>query len=65
MKDHLKTHGRPISLYTEKHGVFILNPKDAISGNGITQFGRAIKALDIKLIYANSPQAKGRIDRMN
>lgn len=60
MKDHLTIHGRPIALYTDKHGVFKVNHKDAVSGDGITQFGRAMKALDIKLIYANTPQAKGR-----
>ena len=60
MKDHLTIHGRPIVLYTDKHAVFKVNHKDAVSGDGITQFGRAMKALDIKLIYANTPQAKGR-----
>jgi hypothetical protein len=65
MKDHLKIHGRPIALYTDKHGVFKVNHKDAVSGDGITQFGKAMKALDIKIIYANTPQAKGRIERMN
>ena len=65
MKDHLKIHGRPIALCTDKHGVFKVNHKDAVSGDGITQFGRAMKALEIKLIYANTPQAKGRIERMN
>jgi transposase len=65
MKDHLKIHCRPIALYTDKHGVFKVNHKDAVSGDGITQFGKAMKALDIKIIYANTPQAKGRIQRMN
>ena len=65
MKDHLTIHGRPIVLYTDKHAVFKVNHKDAVSGDGITQFGRAMKALDIKLIYANTPQAKGGIERMN
>jgi hypothetical protein len=65
MKDHLKIHGRPIALYTDKHGVFKVNHKDAVSGDGITQFGKAMKALDIRIIYANTPQAKGRIERMN
>ena len=65
MKDHIETYGRPLALYTDKHGVFKVNHKGAISGDGITQFGRAMKDLDIKLIYANTPQAKGRIERMN
>ena len=65
MSDHIKTYGRPIALYTDKHSIFKINRKDAISGDGVTQFGRAMDALDIKLIFANSPQAKGRIERMN
>ena len=65
MEDHIILHGRPLSLYIDKHGVFKVNHKGAISGNGLTQFGEAMKSLDIKLIYANTPQAKGRIERMN
>ena len=40
-----------------------MNNKDAIAGEGITQFGRALSALNIDIICANSPQAKGRIER--
>ena len=65
MKDHLTAYGRPLSFYIDKHGVFKVNHKGAISGTGLTQFGEAMKSLDIKLIYANTPQAKGRIERMN
>jgi hypothetical protein len=65
LNDHLTIHGRPLPLYTDKHGVFKVNHKGAISGNGLTQFGEAMKSLNIKLIYANTPQAKGRIERMN
>jgi len=42
-----------------------VNKKEALSGSGVTQFGRAMEELDIKLIYANSPQAKGRVERSN
>lgn len=65
LEEHVTNHGRPLALYTDKHGVFRVNHKNALSGNGITQFGRAMKELDIKIIYANTPQAKGRIERMN
>ena len=30
-----------------------------------TQFGRAMEQLGVELILANSPQAKGRVERMN
>ena len=36
-----------------------------LSGTGLTQFGRALKELDIELICAHSPQAKGRVERAN
>jgi len=65
MEAYLKRHGRPIAIYSDKHGVFKVNRSEALSGDGITQFGRAMKELDIKLIFANSPQAKGRIERSN
>ena len=42
-----------------------MNHKEALTGDGITQFGRAMKELGIEMIFANSPQAKGRIERSN
>ena len=40
-----------------------MNNKDAVGGDGVTQFGRALSALNIDIICANSPQAKGRVER--
>ena len=65
MRDHLKRHGRPVSVYSDKHGVFRINASEAKTGTGETQFGRAMRELDIKLICANTPQAKGRVERSN
>ena len=65
VKLYLKTHGKPKALYSDKHGVFKVNKKDALSGDGMTQFGRAMKELEIRVIFAHSPQAKGRIERSN
>ena len=42
-----------------------VNIPNALSGTGLTQFGRALKELDIELICAHSPQAKGRVERAN
>src|SRR4029077_5786036 len=53
----------PVALYSDKHGIFRVNRKDAAGGDGVTQFGRALLALNIDIICANSPQAKGRIER--
>jgi len=65
LKRYLKCHGRPVALYSDRHGVFTVNAKDAQSGEQLTQFGRALKTLDIESIPANSPQAKGRVERAN
>ena len=64
-RSYIEKHGRPLAFYNDKHGVFRVNRKGALSGNGITQFGRAMQELDIRLIYANTPQAKGRVERSN
>lgn len=62
---YLPRYGRPVSLYSDKHGVFRVNAKEAVSGNGLTQFGRTLETLDIESIHANTPQAKGRVERAN
>jgi hypothetical protein len=60
---YLESHGKPIALYSDKHSIFRVNNKDAIGGEGVTQFGRALSELNIDIICANSPQAKGRVER--
>jgi hypothetical protein len=50
-------------LYSDKHGVFRVNHPGALGGDGMTQFGRALHALNIDIICANSSQAKGRVER--
>ena len=62
---YLERHGKPVAFYSDKHGVFRVNRKDAIGGDGMTQFGRALHALNIDIICANSSQAKGRVERAN
>ena len=58
----LRRHGRPRALYTDKDSVFQWQSKGRAI-EGLTQFGRAMAELDIELILAHSPQAKGRIER--
>lgn len=65
MQQYILTHGRPLALYNDKHGVFKVNRADALGGDGLTQFGRAMQELGIHIVYANTPQAKGRIERSN
>ena len=62
---YLERHGKPVAFYSDKHGVFRVNRKDAAGGDGMTQFGRALHALNIDIICANSSQAKGRVERAN
>src|SRR4029077_14204828 len=60
---YLEAHGKPVAFYSDKHGIFRVNRKEAVGGDGVTQIGRALLALNIDIICANSPQAKGRIER--
>ena len=38
---YLEQHGKPVAFYSDKHGIFRVNRKDAAGGDGVTQFGRA------------------------
>src|SRR5271168_194071 len=50
-------------LLQRQNGIFRVNAKEALGGDRITQFGRVLSELNIDIICANSPQAKGRIER--
>jgi transposase len=65
LKQYIAAHKRPAGLYTDKHGIFRVNMPNAGSGDNLTQFGRAMQALDIPILCANTPQAKGRVERVN
>lgn len=63
-------HGIPTSLYVDRAGIYRSDreatPEEALCGQAPrTQFGRAMDELDVELILANSPQAKGRVERKN
>jgi transposase len=62
---YLRRYGRPLAFYSDKLGVFRINLPNDQSAQGLTQFGRALQDLDIELICANSPQAKGRVEHAN
>jgi hypothetical protein len=61
----LRRYGRPLALYTDRHSIFEPHEKGQplADPNAQTQFGRAVSELDIELIRAHSPQAKGRVER--
>jgi len=63
--EYIKKYGRMEAVYSDKHGIFRVNIPGCVQKENLTQFGRALKELDITLICANSPQAKGRVERAN
>ncbi|MGH8768686.1 MAG: ISNCY family transposase [Burkholderiales bacterium] len=66
----LRRYGVPLSLYGDRCGVFVRNDdhwtvEEELAGRQHpTQFGRALEQLGVTFIPANSPQAKGRIERL-
>jgi transposase len=60
-RSYLETHGRPVAFYSDKHTVFRV--AGAGRDGGETQFGRAMRELNVDVICADSPQAKGRVER--
>jgi len=64
-KDYLSKQGRPCSIYLDKFSTYKMNQKVAVENHDLkTQFERAAHELGIGLIFANSPQAKGRVERL-
>ena len=68
MMEILKSQGIPRSVYIDKHGVFRVNRdqtiEEQLSGKRpLTTFGRAMEELGIQMIYADSAEAKGRVER--
>jgi hypothetical protein len=59
----LERYGRPKALYSDRHSIFEPQDKGQALPGAETQFGRALRELDIELIRAHSPQAKGRVER--
>ena len=65
LKSYINQHGRPLAFYSDKHSVFRINNKRKHEGVFSTKFQNALKKLDVELICAHSPQAKGRVERAN
>lgn len=72
MKTVISNNGVPLAIYADRHTIFRspkadkLSLEEELSGKKVkaTQFGRAMAELGINLIWAKSPQAKGRIERL-
>jgi transposase len=60
----IEQHGVPLALYTDWKNVYARRDRDGAGGRvPLTQFGRMCAALQIQIIPARSPQAKGRVER--
>ena len=70
LKGYIKRYGLPGSIYLDKHSTYKNNQKQRYTDwpfrdeEELTQFARACKQLGIELIFAHSPQAKGRVERV-
>ncbi len=62
IQDLVQSAGIPVALYVDRHGVFRHTPGSGLPATS-TQFSRAMDELGIQLIFALSPQAKGRVER--
>jgi len=63
--DYVRNIGKPIAIYLDRYSTYKINHKAAVDNfELVTQFGRAMQSLSIELIFANSPQAKGRVERL-
>ncbi len=60
---YFRLHGKPVAFYSDKHSIFRVNQPSQGKQNDLSQFGRAMQQLDIEIICANTPQAKGRVER--
>ena len=68
-KRYIKKHGIPLSIYLDKHTTYKSTKKQTIeeelaNQEALSQFERALKELEVEVIHANSPQAKGRVERI-
>lgn len=60
---YLERHGKPVAFYSDKASIFRVTAPEAKKTPGVTQFGRALSELNIDIVCANTPQAKGRVER--
>lgn len=60
--EYFKKYGLPRTIYTDKGSTYKVNNHNN-ENEFITQYQRALGEVGVKLIHANSPQAKGRIER--
>jgi len=65
-KGYVITKGLPLAIYLDKFSTYKVNHANAVDNKDfMTQFERAMRQLDVRVIHANTPQAKGRVEKMN
>ncbi len=62
MRNLVQSYGIPLALYSDRHVVFKHTPPSETAA-AATQFSRAMGEIGVQLIFARSPQAKGRVER--
>lgn len=64
-RDYLERFGKPNSIYVDKFSTYSMNHKLAKENpDTLTQFERAMKELNVGVIHAHSPEAKGRVEKL-
>ncbi len=64
--EYFEQHGLPCSIYLDKFSTYKINHPSAVDNKDLkTQFERAMNQVGVKTITAHSPEAKGRVERMN
>lgn len=64
-KKYIEERGKPLSIYLDRYSTYKKNQKTVFDDpEALTQFERAMRDLDIRVIHAHSPQAKGRAERL-
>lgn len=65
-KGYFEDKGLPNAIYLDKFSTYKVNHKNAVDNKELmTRFERAMNQLGVRVIHANSPQAKGRVEKMN
>ena len=70
LSGYVERYGLPRALYVDRDSIYRCARESTIAENlagkePTTQFGRAMEELEVELIMAHSPQAKGRVERVN
>src|SRR5580658_5291236 len=65
VREVIQQQGVFCALYSDRASHFFVTPKAGgkVDESRVTQFGRALKELEIKMIPSYSPQARGRMER--